>query len=44
MKYQVLNIRPEFLKNVAGEPSGEAIRRPDHRIVSVGLTIDTPCI
>jgi hypothetical protein len=44
MKYDLFYIRPEFLKKITGEPPRETIRRPDHRIVSVSLTINSPCI
>src|SRR5580704_5943232 len=42
MKCEVLNIRPEFLKKVTGQPAREAINRPDNRIVRIGLTVDAP--
>jgi hypothetical protein len=44
MKCEVFNIRPKFLKKVAGESAREAIHRPDNRIVGVSLAIDAPCV
>jgi hypothetical protein len=44
VKCEVLDIWPKFLKKVTGESAREAIHRPDNSIMSIRLTIDTPCI